>query len=134
MKSKPFKPTPEQEDVIAHKESAFISACPGAGKTQVLVERARQELKKNSSGQGLAFLSFTNAAISELKARLQSEALLPNPPFPHYVGTFDTFIWHFFIAPLGIPRLCHATAAHSRYARARYYALQRGTGNPAWLL
>jgi DNA helicase-2/ATP-dependent DNA helicase PcrA len=103
MKSKPFKPTPEQEDVIAHKESAFISACPGAGKTQVLVERARQELKKNSSGQGLAFLSFTNAAISELKARLQSEALLPNPPFPHYVGTFDTFIWHFFIAPLGIP-------------------------------
>jgi DNA helicase II / ATP-dependent DNA helicase PcrA len=103
MKPKPFKPTPEQDAVIAHNESAFISACPGAGKTQVLVERARQELKNNASGQGLAFLSFTNAAISELKARLQSDALLPNPPFPHYVGTFDTFIWQFFIAPLGIP-------------------------------
>jgi superfamily I DNA/RNA helicase len=103
MKPKAFKPTPEQEAVIAHKESAFISACPGAGKTQVLVERARQELKNHASGQGLVFLSFTNAAISELKARLQSEALLPNPPFPHYVGTFDTFIWQFFIAPLGIP-------------------------------
>lgn len=103
MKRRPFKPTPEQKVVIVHKESAFISACPGAGKTQVLVERARQELKNNSSGQGLAFLSFTNAAISELKARLQFEALLPNPPFPNYVGTFDTFIWQFFIAPLGIP-------------------------------
>jgi hypothetical protein len=51
----------------------------------------------------LAFLSFTNAAISELRARLQSENLLPNPVFPHYVGTFDTFIWQFFIAALGIP-------------------------------
>jgi superfamily I DNA/RNA helicase len=103
MKPKSFTPTQEQEVVIGHKESAFISACPGAGKTQVLVERARRELRKNPSGRGLAFLSFTNAAISELKARLQSEALLPNPPFPHYVGTFDTFIWQFFIAPLGIP-------------------------------
>jgi hypothetical protein len=26
-----------------------------------------------------------------------------SPPFPHYVGTFDTFLWQFFIAPLGIP-------------------------------
>ena len=103
MSRKPFKPTAEQKDVITHKESAFISACPGAGKTQVLVERARHELKNSTSGQGIAFLSFTNAAISELKARLQSEALLPNPPFPHYVGTFDTFIWQFFIAPFGIP-------------------------------
>jgi hypothetical protein len=103
MSRKPFKPTEEQKAVIAHSGSAFISACPGAGKTQVLVERARQELKITSTGRGLAFLSFTNAAISELKSRLQAEALLLTPPFPHYVGTFDTFIWQFFIAPLGIP-------------------------------
>jgi len=103
MNKRPFEPTEEQKAVIAHSGSAFISACPGAGKTQVLVERARQELKKLSTGQGLAFLSFTNAAISELKSRLQSEALLPRPEFPHYAGTFDTFIWQFFVAPLGIP-------------------------------
>ena len=103
MTGKRFKPTEEQKSVIAHSGSAFISACPGTGKTQVLVERARRELKITSTGQGLAFLSFTNAAISELKCRLQSDALLLNPVFPHYVGTFDTFIWQFFIAPLGIP-------------------------------
>ena len=98
-----FVPTSDQKSVIEHARSAFISACPGAGKTQVLVERARKELKDSSSGQGLAFLSFTNAAISELRTRLQSEALLLSPSFPHYVGTFDTFIWQFFIVPLGIP-------------------------------
>ena len=79
MSGKPFKPTEDQKTVIAHSRSAFISACPGAGKTQVLVERARQELKVTSTGQGPAFLSFTNAAISELKSRVQSESLLPAP-------------------------------------------------------
>jgi len=103
MSKRPFSPTDEQKAVIGHSRSAFVSACPGAGKTQVLVERARQELKITSTGQGLAFLSFTNAAISELKSRLQSEGLLFRPPFPHYLGTFDTFIWQFFIAPFGIP-------------------------------
>ncbi|HLJ89954.1 MAG TPA: UvrD-helicase domain-containing protein [Candidatus Angelobacter sp.] len=103
MSRKPFKATEEQKNVIAHSSCAFISACPGAGKTQVLVERARYELKEMSTGKGLAFLSFTNAAIFELKSRLQSEALLLNPAFPHYVGTFDSFIWQFFIASLGIP-------------------------------
>jgi len=108
MSQRKFDPTDEQKAVIGHVGSAFISACPGAGKTQVLVERARQELKNNATGQGLAFLSFTNAAISELKSRLQAEGLLPSPPFPHYVGTFDTFIWHFFVAVLGIPEQLNA--------------------------
>jgi len=103
MSKNPFLPTEEQKAVIAHIGSAFISACPGAGKTQVLVERARKELKVTSTGQGIAFLSFTNAAISELRSRLQSEALLLTPPFPNYAGTFDNFIWQYFIAPLGIP-------------------------------
>jgi superfamily I DNA/RNA helicase len=103
MSNSPFAPTDEQKAVIEHSGSAFISACPGAGKTQVLVERARQELRSSSTGKGLAFLSFTNAAISELKSRLQSESLLSSPPFPHYVGTFDTFLWQFFVAPFGIP-------------------------------
>ena len=97
MNRKPFLPTDEQKEVLRHRRSAFISACPGAGKTQVLIERARRELGANRTDQGLAFLSFTNAAISELRSRLQSGSILPNPIFPHYVGTFDTFIWQFFI-------------------------------------
>jgi DNA helicase-2/ATP-dependent DNA helicase PcrA len=103
MSRKQFLPTDEQNDVVRHPRSAFISACPGAGKTQVLIERARRELSTNRTGQGLAFLSFTNAAVGELRSRLQFEGLLPNPVFPHYVGTFDAFLWQFFIAPLGIP-------------------------------
>ena len=44
MKSQPFNPTSEQMMVISHAGSAFVAACPGSGKTRVLVERARRLL------------------------------------------------------------------------------------------
>ncbi|HEX3529197.1 MAG TPA: UvrD-helicase domain-containing protein [Thermoanaerobaculia bacterium] len=98
-----FKPTEEQARIIGHGGSAFVAACPGAGKTRVLVERARVLLKDKASGRGIAFLSFTNAAVSELEQRLRQEGLLPSPVFPHFIGTFDGFLWQFLVAPFGVP-------------------------------
>jgi len=96
-------PTGEQERVILHDGCAFVAACPGAGKTRVLVERARILLNDRTAGKAVAFLSFTNAAVSELGRRLQQEGLLPSPAFPHFMGTFDSFLWQFLVAPFGIP-------------------------------
>lgn len=98
-----FKPTTEQARIIGHDGSAFVSACPGAGKTRVLIERARRLLADRSPGRGIAFLSFTTAAISELEDRLRREKLIEAPAFPHFIGTFDAFLWQFLIAPFGIP-------------------------------
>lgn len=97
-----FIATEDQAKIISHAPSAFISACPGAGKTRVMVERAREILADLARGQGIAFLSFTNAAVSELEARLRSENLLGATPFPHFIGTFDSFLWQFLVAPMGI--------------------------------
>ena len=103
MSEEPFKPTDQQKRVIEHEGSAFISACPGAGKTRVLIERAHKLFREEDSGRAIAFLSFTNAAIAELEARLRNSNLLPSPPFPHFIGTFDSFLWHFLIVPFGVP-------------------------------
>jgi len=108
MTGRSFTPTPEQTTIIKHAGSAFISACPGAGKTRVMVERARHILRNEHSGRGVAFLSFTNAAVSELEVRLRHDGLLASPPFPHFIGTFDSFIWHYLIAPFGIPNCTEA--------------------------
>ncbi|MBJ7532961.1 ATP-dependent helicase [Rhodomicrobium vannielii ATCC 17100] len=102
MIGKPFEPTEEQLKVIEHEGSAFIAACPGAGKTRVMVERARKLLMGRPTGRGIAFLSFTFAAVSELEDRLRREGLVETPAFPHFIGTFDGFIWQFLIAPFGI--------------------------------
>ncbi|CAJ0860487.1 hypothetical protein AMST5_01307 [freshwater sediment metagenome] len=102
MNAKPFEPTEEQRRVIEHAGSAFIAACPGAGKTRVMVERARKLLGGRPTGRGIAFLSFTIAAVSELEDRLRREGLVETPAFPHFIGTFDAFLWQFLIAPFGV--------------------------------
>jgi len=102
MSSTPDTLTKEQIRIVEHQGCTFVSACPGAGKTRVLVERARVLLKDRSTGKGVAFLSFTNAAVSEFEKRLRREGLLPSPVFPHFVGTFDGFLWQFLVAPFGV--------------------------------
>ena len=70
---------------------------PGAGKTRAIVarylRRAAEEPRK-----GIALLSFTNAAIDEVKGRCgdMPDALKA----PHFVGTFDAFINRFISRPL----------------------------------
>lgn len=102
MTGKAFAPTEEQARIIGHAGSAFIAACPGAGKTRIMVERARRLLSGRSTGRGIAFLSFTIAAVSELEDRLRREGLVGTPAFPHFIGTFDAFLWQFMIAPFGV--------------------------------
>lgn len=97
------KPTLQQDEVIRHAGSAFITACPGAGKTRVLAERARYILKSPHDGRGISFLSFTRGAVLELESRLRRMALLGTRIFPHFIGTFDSFIWQYLVAPFGIP-------------------------------
>lgn len=102
MMAMPLDLTEQQQRVIEHAGSAYIAACPGAGKTRVMVERARKLLNGRSTGRGIAFLSFTLAAISELEDRLRREELVETPAFPQFIGTFDAFLWQFLIAPFGI--------------------------------
>ena len=101
MSGPEFIPTPEQNAVIGHDGVAFIHACPGAGKTRVMVERASRVFQDMPPGRGVAFLSFTKAAVSELDLRLRHRSVLPVPLFPSFIGTFDSFVWQFFIAPFG---------------------------------
>lgn len=93
--------TTQQTAIINRDGGAFISACPGSGKTRCIVQRARKLLLRDQNSFGIAFLSFTKAAVSELDKRLRLDGLLPYPTFPHFVGTFDSFIWHYLVKPFG---------------------------------
>lgn len=67
-----------------------------------MVERARRGLSGPETGRGVAFLSFTLAAVSELEDRLRRNGLIDTPAFPHFIGTFDSFLWQLLVAPFGI--------------------------------
>ncbi|MFI9274645.1 UvrD-helicase domain-containing protein [Kitasatospora sp. NPDC052896] len=87
----------QQELVDAVAESTFVTACPGAGKTRAVVaryvRRTREEPRK-----GVALVSFTNAAIDEVHRRCADQREATQAP--HFVGTFDSFVSRFLVAPL----------------------------------
>ena len=66
----PYCPTGQQKTVFAHDGSAFVTACPGAGKTRTMVERARHLADRTDDKRGVAFSVLHNAAVDELQSRL----------------------------------------------------------------
>lgn len=99
--------TQEQRVLIEMRGSGFVEACPGAGKTQSIVERfIRRSGEENR--RGIALLSFTNTAIDEVRMRCASwPELLASPSF---VGTIDAFINRFIVSPVYTARTGRLTS------------------------
>lgn len=92
-----MKLTDGQQALVDATDSLFAAACPGAGKTRAMVARFLKRTAEEPR-RGIALISFTNAAVDEVRHRCgsQTEALRA----PHFVGTFDTFIHRFIVTPL----------------------------------
>lgn len=86
--------------VIRHWKSVDVSACPGSGKTTVLLAKLKilADRLPLESGAGICVLSHTNVAINEIKNRLTgyTDILLS---YPNYVGTIQSFIDQFVTIP-----------------------------------
>lgn len=92
-----FDFTTEQRVLIGTPGSLFVEACPGAGKTQAIVQRFI-ERPGQYDRRGVALLSFTRAATDEARNRCADHPELIETP--NFVGTIDSFINRFIIGPL----------------------------------
>ena len=96
-------PTPQQKEAIFAKELEFLlRAAPGSGKTWTSSRRFiwRAANWPHPVG-GLALLSFTNAAIREFKTSTINVGQRHLLSEPNYVGTFDSFVERYILAPFG---------------------------------
>lgn len=76
----------------------YLQACPGAGKTRVIVDRHIN--RGGATGRsGRALVSFTNVACDEIHQRCHDTGHADLLRFPHFVGTIDTFIWRYLVRP-----------------------------------
>lgn len=91
----------EQRLLVLADGDQFAEACPGAGKTRAIVARFLRRTETEPR-KGIGLLSFTKAAITEVKTRCadQPEALV----VPNFVGTFDSFINQFITRPVYVQR------------------------------
>lgn len=89
--------TREQRALIDATSSTYVEACPGAGKTQAIVQRF-VERPGSDNRRGVALLSFTNAAVDEARARCLGQPELVRSP--NFVGTIDSFMNRFIVGPM----------------------------------
>ncbi len=90
----------DARNVIRCWHSTDVAACPGSGKTTVLLAKLKllADRMPLENGAGICVLSHTNVAIDEIKNRLSAYAdrLLS---YPNYIGTIQSFIDRFVPMP-----------------------------------
>ncbi len=86
--------------VIRCWESKDVAACPGSGKTTVLLAKLKSLADRMplDNGSGICVLSHTNVAVNEIKEKMSDYAgkLMS---YPNYVGTIQSFIDKFVTLP-----------------------------------
>ena len=90
----------DARNVIRCWHSTDVAACPGSGKTTVLLAKLKllADRMPLENGAGICVLSHTNVAVNEIKNRLSDYAdrLLG---YPNYMGTIQSFIDRFVTMP-----------------------------------
>jgi len=83
-----FSLTDDQLAAINSDQNMVITACPGSGKTTVIVEKIRKEIPSLNNFQGVIGITFTVKASKELKKKCSKDAFDIKSSF---FGTIDHF-------------------------------------------
>lgn len=86
--------------VIRCWESKDVAACPGSGKTTVLLAKLKllADRMPLDNGAGICVLSHTNVAVNEIKDKMADYAV-KLMSYPNYVGTIQSFVDRFVTMP-----------------------------------
>lgn len=105
-----LKPLDSQRlDFLKNLGSIDVSACPGSGKTTLIIMKLLLLMEKwESTSQGICVLSHTNVAKDEVSTRLERTGINHNlNGKPHFVGTIHSFINQFityqYLFSMGYP-------------------------------
>jgi len=91
-----FVPTPDQQAAIDSNANMVITACPGSGKTSVVVQKIRKEIPEIRDHRGVLGITFTVKASKELKRKCKKDGFNTKCSF---FGTIDHFCLSEIIFP-----------------------------------
>ena len=126
----------EAKSAIKELNSCDILACPGAGKTTMLISKIDILANKIPfiNNRGMCVLSHTNVAIDEIKSKLSSKAsIILN--YPNFVGTIQSFIHKFIVFPYLTKITSHSiTVCDSNKYNDELYELYQNQNIPLYNL
>lgn len=86
--------------ILSCWESIDVSACPGSGKTSMLVANLGWAVDRwQLDGAGICVLSHTNVAKDEIAKRLTKHQSSKLFSWPHFVGTIHEFVNRYVAIP-----------------------------------
>lgn len=90
----------DKVDIIKNNESRDIKACPGSGKTTVLLAKLLilSDRLPFEDGSGVCVITHTNVAVNEIKSRFGKNADILFG-YPNFCGTIQSFVDKFLTIP-----------------------------------
>jgi DNA helicase-2/ATP-dependent DNA helicase PcrA len=85
-----------EQKALLDESIKVVDAGPGSGKTRALVTRFLTSAA--GSRKGVALVSYTNAAVDEVRLRTRHSRELQCAP--HFIGTIDSFLHRFIVTPV----------------------------------
>jgi DNA helicase II / ATP-dependent DNA helicase PcrA len=89
--------TEEQADAVQCDEHVMLTACPGSGKTRVIISKLSRTIDEvRGTPRNVACITYTNAAVQEIEARLRHH-IQPGDDRYYDIGTIHSFcLTHIF--------------------------------------
>jgi DNA helicase-2/ATP-dependent DNA helicase PcrA len=100
--------TTEQRDAVLCDENVMLDACPGSGKTRVIVSKLLRTIGSvRGTSRSVACITYTNAAVHEVDSRLRLHIQPGDDRFVD-VGTIHSFCLNHVFRPF-----CHLIDGYS---------------------
>lgn len=119
----------DAREVINCWVSTNVQACPGSGKTTVLMAKLKilADQMPLADGRGICILSHTNVAIDEIKNRLAVDSL-KILGYPNFAGTIQSFVDTFVVFPFwrSFVKVPLRVVSLTEYARCSWQLMQCG--------
>ena len=101
--------TTEQRAAVRWAGNLMLDACPGSGKTRVITSKLVRSLDEvRHSPRAVACITYTNAAVYEIEARLRQHIQPDDDPY-YEIGTIHSFCLNHVFRPF-----CHLIAGYER--------------------
>ncbi|MFJ4969808.1 ATP-dependent helicase [Streptomyces sp. NPDC088755] len=123
---------PDQRQAAQHEGNLVLVAGPGSGKTRTLVARVGHLLASTSSHRGVAAITYTDAAASEVTSRLRGLGMHPGRRLAS--RTVHGFCMHHILRPYArfthVPFTDDLTVLEEKKTNALWAEASRAAGLP----
>ncbi len=94
--------TAEQKDAVRCEDDLMLTACPGSGKTRVIISKLSRVIDEiRDTPRAVACITYTNAAVQEIESRLRHH-LQPGDDAYYEICTIHSFCLNHIFRPF-----CH---------------------------